>query len=454
MTNSTVAAISTPKGEGGISVIRISGENSIKIADECFCAANGKKLCELKGYSAAYGNVLRADGSAVDEAVALVFRTPKSYTGEDVVEISVHGGMIPARESLKRLFEAGALPAEPGEFTKRAFLNGKIDLSEAESVMEIIGAKNSAALGIALGTKEGRVSREIEKITEKMLLCAASLAAYSDFPDEDIEGLDTDSFSAMLNESKSALSKLISTFESGQAVLSGVPTAIVGKPNVGKSTLMNMLCREEKSIVTEKAGTTRDIVENQVIAGDITLLLSDTAGIRDTDDTVEHIGVERAIKRLQNSSLILAVFDVSAPFDSEDEKITDLIKDKKCIAVLNKCDLPVKADMSKLGGIDTVKICAKTGEGYDELIKKIASICGAAELSGADAVLINERQYSCAIRAKKAVGEAYDALLSGVTLDAVTVLIGDAVNALLELTGRRASESVVEEIFKNFCIGK
>lgn len=454
MSDSTVAAISTPKGEGGISVIRISGSDAIAVADKCFISASGKKLCELNGYCAAYGNAVRADGSFVDEAVALVFRAPKSYTGEDVVEISVHGGIIPARECLKSVFEAGALPAGPGEFTKRAFLNGKIDLSEAESVMEIIGAKNKAALGIALGAKDGRISRDIESITEKMLFAAASLSAFSDFPDEDIEGLDNESFSGMLNESETALEKLISTFHSGQAVLSGVPTAIVGKPNVGKSTLMNMLSREERSIVTEHAGTTRDIVEAQVNVGDITLLLSDTAGIRDTDNEIENIGVQRAKKRLNSSALILAVFDVSSPFDDEDKKITEMLKDKKSIVVLNKCDLPHRADLSLLDKFDTVSVSAKNGEGYDELQSRISEVCGAAKLSPDDTVLLNERQYACSLRAKEAVSEAKKALTQGVTLDAVTVLIDDAVNALLELSGKRANESVVDEIFKNFCIGK
>ena len=454
MDQRTIAALCSPKGDGAISVIRISGDNAINIADKCFKSVSGKSLTDLKGYRAAFGTAVNTDGSNIDEAVALVFRAPKSYTGEDVVEISVHGGAVSAREVLNALFSAGAVSPDPGEFTKRAFLNGKINLAEAESVMEIIGANSKSALDIARGAKEGKISRNIETVTEKLLYTASALSAYSDFPDEDIKGLDYESFSLNIDDCLKRLNKLISTFYGGQAVLSGVPTAIVGKPNVGKSTLMNMLSGEDRSIVTPKAGTTRDVIEARVTAGDVTLLLSDTAGIHTAEDEIENIGVDRAIKKLNNSSLILAVFDLSAPFDSEDKRIIELIKSKRCIAVLNKADIRKSFDLSLFEGIKTVAVSAKENIGAEHLISEIEHICQADLLNYEDAVLLNERHYSCAIRARDALDEAKTALSSGVTLDAVTVLIDDAVNALLELSGKRASNEVVNEIFKNFCIGK
>ncbi|MBR6902296.1 MAG: tRNA uridine-5-carboxymethylaminomethyl(34) synthesis GTPase MnmE [Clostridia bacterium] len=454
MTGQTIAAISTAKGEGSIAVIRISGKEAITIADKCFVSVSGKKLCELSGYSAAFGEAVRAEGSRIDEAVALVFKAPKSYTGEDVVELSVHGGSVAANECLKSVFTAGAYPAEAGEFTKRAFLNGKIDLTEAESVMEIISARSAAALTLAKSAKDGKISRDIEKITERLLAVAASLCAYSDFPDEDIEGLDFESFNKMLNESSQSLDSLLKTFGIGQAVLSGVPTAIVGKPNVGKSTLMNALSGEDRSIVTSVAGTTRDIVEAQVNTGTVTLLLSDTAGIHKTEDEIENIGVERAKNRLNNSALVIAVFDVSRPFDDDDRAIIRELNGKSSIAVLNKADLPKMANISLPHGIKTVTVSAKNNDGIEKLKEEIEKICGTDRLTPNDTVLINERQYSCAARAKTAVDKAKEAFLSGITLDAVTVLIDDAVNALLELSGKKATQSVTEEIFSRFCVGK
>lgn len=454
MSDKTVAAISTPKGDGGIAIIRISGGEAISVADKCFVSVSGKPLSALSGYSAAFGEAVRADGSHIDEAVALVFKAPKSYTGEDVVEISVHGGTVAANECLKSVFGAGAYPAGAGEFTKRAFLNGKIDLTEAESVMEIISARSAAALTVAKSAKDGKISRDIEKITEKLLGLSASLAAYSDFPDDDIEGLDPENFKSLLDDCVQSLDNILSTFSVGQAVISGVPTAIVGKPNVGKSTLMNALSGEERSIVTSIAGTTRDVVEAAVSIGKVTLILSDTAGIRETQDEIENIGVERALKALNKAALVIAVFDLSKPLDSDDERIIKNIADKNCVVVLNKSDLPPKVDLSELESFKTVSVSAKDGTGIGKLKAGIEKICGTDKLTADDTVLLNERQYSCVKRAKDALSDAEKALASGVTLDAVGVIIDDAVNALLELSGKRATESVTEEIFSKFCIGK
>ena len=454
MSERTIAAIATPLGEGGISVIRISGNEAIAVADKCFIAYSGKKLSDLAGYQAAYGRVTDRDGNTLDDAMALVFLAPKSYTGENVVEISVHGGTVIARSVLRRILECGAVLATGGEFTKRAFLNGKLDLTKAESVMGLISARSDAAAKISRSAREGRISRDTDGILNKLLETAASLAAFADYPDEDIPNLSIENFSALLNECKSKCQKLISTYDTGRIIREGINCAIVGKPNVGKSTLMNMLCGSDRSIVTDIAGTTRDVIENTVNVGDITLNLADTAGIHNTGDVVERFGVDKALERIDSAELLLAVFDCSTPLGNDDKQLLGSIKDKKCIVVLNKTDLTQAIDRSAFDSLETVEVSAKHGLGLDELSQKISQICKLQLLSPDDTVLINERQRDCVRRALDSVTAALDALLSGVTLDAVGVCVDDAIAALLELTGKRVTNEVCDEIFKRFCVGK
>ena len=454
MSERTIAAIATPLGEGGIGVIRISGDDAIDVADKCFFAFSGEKLSSLSGYQALYGKVTDKDGNTLDDAVALVFRAPKSYTGENVVEISVHGGTVITRQVLRRVLECGATIATGGEFTKRAFLNGKLDLTKAESVMGLISARSDAAAKISRGAREGRISRDTEDILNKLLETAASLAAYADYPDEDTPNLSEENFSALLNECHAKCEKLISTYDTGRAIREGINCAIVGKPNVGKSTLMNLLCGSDRSIVTDIAGTTRDVVENVVNVGDIMLNLADTAGIHTTDDTVEKFGVDKAIEKIENAELLLAVFDSSCPLDDDDKQLLDSIRDKKCIVILNKTDLSPAFSKEKLGDFEIIEISARQGDGYEELCAAINRVCKTEMLSPDDTVLINERQRDCVRRALDAVISARDALLCGMTLDAVGVCVDDAIAALLELTGKRVTNEVCDEIFKRFCVGK
>lgn len=452
MSEKTIAAISTPCGQGGIGVIRISGDRAIETADKCFVSFCGKRLADLDGYSALYGKI-EHNGQTLDEAVALVFKAPKSYTGEDVVELSVHGGSVVTASVLRAVLDCGAVAAEGGEFTKRAFLNGKLDLAKAESVMSLISAKSEAAMKISRQAKSGRVSAETERITSKLLETAASLAAYSDYPDEEIEGLDFDNFLSLLTECEQSLERLIENYDIGRVLQDGVDCSIVGKPNVGKSTLMNLLCGCDRSIVTDIAGTTRDIVESTVNLGGIILNLADTAGIHNSCDEVESIGVEKARDRLDGASIVLAVFDMSRPLDNNDFDIISKLSDN-AVAVLNKCDLEIMADEKVFSNLNTVKISAKNASGIGKLETIIKQITGVLSLDEKDAVLISERQRSCAKKALDGVVEAKNTLKQGFTLDAVGVCVDDAVAALLELTGKRVTNEVCDEVFRRFCVGK
>lgn len=453
MAERTIAAISTPPGEGAIGIIRISGENAVLVADKVFFPVSGKPLESLSGYRAAFGEI-RDGGTFLDNGVALVFRAPKSYTGEDVVEISVHGGAVMLRSILRAVLNNGAELASAGEFTKRAFLNGKLDLAKAESIMGLISAESEAGLKMSAAVLGGRISEKIEKIETDLVFIAASIAAFSDYPDEDIEGLTLENFQKMLNEAQICLNEMLSTYDAGKVLREGINTVIVGKPNVGKSTLMNLLSGGERSIVTDVAGTTRDIVEETVTVGDITLRLADTAGIHDTEDKVESIGVKRAQEKIDTSQLILAVFDATKPLDNDDKKILESIKNKTAIVIINKTDLETYVKLSDFGGFNAVEISAKSGNGYKELSNMLAKVSGTADLSPDSAVLISERQRLCAFRAKQGVSEALAALNNGNTVDAVGVCVDDALSAILELTGKRVTNEVADEIFRRFCVGK
>ncbi len=455
MENKTIAAISTAQGEGGIGVIRISGDEAQNIADRVFKNINGKRLCDMKGYTAAFGNVYQ-DGEKLDEAVALVFREPNSYTGENVVELSCHGGIYITKQVLRAVIEAGAVPAQAGEFTKRAFLNGKIDLTEAESVMDIISAKSKSAARAAMCVKEGALRKKINSVKDELLTLAAHLSAWADYPEEDIAEVDDGMILAVCDKAESELENLLGTYDSGQAVKQGIDTVIAGRPNVGKSTLMNLLSGYEKSIVTDIPGTTRDIVENIVVAGNVILRLSDTAGLRNTEDRVERIGVDRARNRLEQCGLLLAVFDYSRELTEDDLDLLEASVNVPSIAVINKKELNCKLDINKISSKinNIIYISAITGDGREELINKIEELAGTQNLNPSDGILANERQRSNVYNALNSVIEAKDALITGLTYDAVTVSLEDAISELLEMTGEKTSDEVIDRVFHNFCVGK
>ncbi len=455
MKSTTIAAISTAQGESGIGVIRVSGDEAIEICDRVFKAVSGKKLSEMKGYSAAFGHIYK-ENEAIDECVATVFRNPKSYTGEDVVELSCHGGIYITRETLRAVLEQGASPAQAGEFTKRAFLNGKLDLTEAEAVIDIISAKSKNAARAALYAKDGALWKRTEAIKNKLVTTAAHLSAWVDYPEEDIEEVTEESLRRVFSESIEELDRLLKTYDAGQTVKEGIDTVIAGKPNTGKSTLMNLLAGHDRSIVTDIPGTTRDIIVETVLVGGIMLRLSDTAGIRDTGDAVEKIGVELAKNRLENCGLVLAVFDDSKPLDENDLSLLEKLDAENTIAIINKTDLESKLDSSPIENKlnDVIRISAKNGDGYTELEKAVARLAGTENFNPSEGILANERQRTAVINAKQSLQNALDALNMGLTFDAAEVDLENAIESVCELTGERVSEVVVGNVFHNFCVGK
>ena len=455
MDNKTIAAIATPNAPGGIGVIRISGENALKVAEKIFRPVSGNMISERKGYRAHFGDVYY-NNEKIDEAVCLVFRAPASYTGEDVAEISCHGGLYITKQVLRAALDAGAQPAEAGEFTKRAFLNGKIDLAAAESVMSLIGASGKQAASAALNTLDGNLSREIRGVADSIIAICASLAAWVDYPDEDIEDTDAGDMLPVFENAKNSLEEIIRRYDCGRAVTDGIDAVIVGKPNVGKSTLMNMLTGFERSIVTDIAGTTRDVVEERIVLGEIIMRVADTAGIRETENVVENIGVNLAKRRLERAELVLAVFDGSEPLTADDLDIIAQCDSKRAVALLNKSDLPLAADRKIIESSFThcVELSASTGEGRGELEMAVREIFKTNEFNPNAACLTSERQRQCCVNALASIEEAISAINLGVTLDAVNVCADCAIDALLQLTGEKATSAVVDEVFSRFCVGK
>lgn len=452
---STIAAISTAQGQGGIGVIRVSGEDSFTIVDKIFKSVSGKKIMDIKGYTALFGHIYNNE-EVLDEAVVLKYVAPKSFTGENVVEISCHGGMYITKEVLNAVIMSGASLAEPGEFTKRAYLNGKMDLTEAESVMDIISAKSKSAARAALFVKDGALFKKSQQVKQLLLDKAAHLSAWADYPEEDIPEVTEDSIMEAIEESISILEKLLSTYDMGQVVKEGIDTVIAGRPNAGKSTLMNLLVGREKSIVTNIAGTTRDVVEDTVLVGNVMLNLSDTAGIRDTDNEIEKIGVQKTFDKINGAGLVIALFDNNEELNSEDIDLINKINDMPCIAVINKIDLEDKVDKKYITNNieNVVYISAKQQDNIDELKNMIEKIAGTEDFDPSAGIVANERQKNAIRNAVNSLYEAKESLAMGMTMDAITVSLQETIDYLLELTGEKAGEEIVDSVFHNFCVGK
>lgn len=455
---STIAAIATAQAAAGLGTIKISGEEALLVADRVFSCVSGKSLKDAKGYTAYYGKVFDGE-TPVDDAVALVFRAPKSYTGEDVVELSCHGGLFVLQRVLRAVFNAGAVPAEGGEFTKRAFLNGKMDLSEAEAVMALISASGEDARAATLNALDGALSREIAGCRDELARTAAFLAAWVDYPDDEIPELTDGQMLETIGGVKARLEKLLSGFDAGQAILEGVDTAIVGRPNVGKSTLLNALAGRERAIVTSIAGTTRDVLEETVRLGNVTLRLADTAGIRaDTDDEIEKIGVIKARERFERAGLVLMVLDAQLPLSVDDKELLALCREKNSIIVINKTDKEKALSTDEVKELskseNIVEVSAKNRKGLDELTAMVEKVVGTAGFDPSAPLITTERQRSCTLKAVENLSEALDGLSLGITPDAINVSLDCAVENLCVLTGEKATETIVNEVFKNFCVGK
>ena len=454
----TIAAIATPPGTGGIAVIRISGTDAVKIADRVFKAKSGKSLAAFLPRTAVYGEIYH-EGNAIDDGVAVLFRAPHSYTGEDTVELSCHGGMLVTRTVLASCLAGGAVLAERGEFTRRAFVSGKLSLSDAEAVATLLSADTQAQLTLSSKRARGRLSDALEKVRAELLSLMAGLFATIDFPDEDLSPLSRADIERVLTSTEAALLRLSASYQTGRAVNEGIPTVIAGKPNVGKSTLYNLMAGEDLAIVTDIAGTTRDVLTERVSLGRVLLRVSDTAGIRKTEDPVEKIGVARSRSCMEKAELCILVFDASRPLDQEDDELIDYActLNAEKIAVINKTDC-AGFDMSRVEQSfpHTVYLAASAEDASLAPLAALVNRLFTDErlVLGEDAVLAGARQYGTVNTALACIKSAKEALLLGISEDAVAGDIERALAALGETDGRAVSEEVVGEIFSHFCVGK
>ncbi len=452
---STIAAVGTPHGKGGVAIVRISGGDAFDVASKIFVPANRARFEQRIQGNAYYGNFQDENG-IFDDGLCIVFNSPNSFTGEDVIELHCHGGILVTQKLLAAALSHGARFATAGEFTRRAFINGKITLTQAEAIGGIIDSVNEKHLSVTARQANGSLSRLLDSIYSDLRLLAASVYAFIDYPDEDMTDVSVDEMRSRLVEIKSRLDKLVGSHTYGRAISEGIVTAIVGKPNTGKSSLLNALCGEERAIVTDIAGTTRDVVTETVHLGDVILRLSDTAGIRDSDDAVERIGIERSKRAISEASLVLAVFDLSRPIDDDDKRLVEAIfesgKESQTVCIYNKADAASEF-CHELPFDKSVTVSALNSEGLDALVETVSLMFGAGEIGENDEIVVNARQCAAVRNASVAVGAAIEAL-NGFTQDIAGMDIENALAAIAEADGLSVSEDIVNEIFSHFCVGK
>ena len=453
----TIAAISTPRGEGGIGIIRISGDDSFDILNKIFKAKNPNK--DLGFYKFNYGFIYEGD-QIIDEAMVVRLKGPKTYTCEDVVEINCHGGYLVTQKILELVLKKGARHAEKGEFTKRAFINGRIDLSQAEAVMDIIQGKTEKSISLSLDQLRGDLKEKIKHLKTALLDITAHVNVVLDYPEEGIDEPLPAHLRDNLEDVYDEINRLIESYNKGKKIKEGIKTAIIGKPNVGKSTLLNSLLKEERAIVTHVPGTTRDIIEEVISIKGIPLVLADTAGIRETEDIVENIGVEKSKEIIEKSDLILLVLDASRELEKNDYEIIELIREngKKAILLLNKIDLERKIEIKKLNEIsnDILEISAKEEKGMEEMEEKIYSFILEEEVEDSSEKLIitNIRHKSALDKTKTAIDSIFETIDTGMPMDLISVDLKEALDSLSEITGEISSEGILDHVFSNFCVGK
>ncbi|WP_196593514.1 tRNA uridine-5-carboxymethylaminomethyl(34) synthesis GTPase MnmE [Pectinatus sottacetonis] len=456
----TIAAIATPPGEGGIGIIRVSGVKSVELVDQIFKAGNGRTLSERRSYRAVYGKIIDINkDEIIDEALCLLMRGPHSYTKENVVEIQCHGGMMPLKRILCLLIDKGARLAEPGEFTKRAFLNGRIDLAQAQAVMDVIKSKTDASLRVAAGHLSGQFSSHIAQIRDPLLEIIAHYEANIDFPEEEIDAIDNIQIMEKIHELQERIKKMLSTARTGKILRDGLVTAIIGKPNVGKSSLLNVFLHSDRAIVTDVPGTTRDSIEEYIDIGGVPLRIVDTAGIRQTNDKVEKIGVNKSRSYIENADLILAIFDGARPIDDDDREILHLIKGKRAFILINKNDLTQLWDESDIKAIcpdnKVIHISTINEKGLAELVKDIKNTVYAGNNGSHASEYVNDiRQITALKKADQHLKDAVKGLDDELPEDLIVIDLRSAWEQLGDIIGDTVSEDIIDEIFSHFCIGK
>lgn len=455
----TISAVCTALGEGAIGIIRISGENALAAGEAIFKAASGRKLDDYPVNTLVYGHVYDADGSMVDEVMAVYMRGPHSYTAEDVVEIQCHGGVRSLQKILSLSYAAGARPAEPGEFTKRAFLNGRIDLVQAEAVMDIIKSRSDAALKVAVRQQEGQLSSEVRGLRKELLDVIVNLEAVIDYPEDDIEEMTFASVLDSVNKTAEGVNKLLVNAHTGKILREGLRMAIIGKPNVGKSSFLNCLLKEDRAIVSEYAGTTRDVIEEQFLLGGIPIVLADTAGIRETEDYVERIGVEKSRRILNEAELAIVVLDGSAPLTEEDFEILELVKGRSYVIIINKSDLGSANIKNSLTGefknAPVIELSAKTGAGLDVFTSWLQKFVYGSDKHLGDGIYVqNARHENLLKNSLASMQDALSAAEAQMPYDCIMIDLRNAAGFLGEITGDTVRDEIINEIFSKFCIGK